>query len=182
MTLKIVSSSPEGKSVYENYEDFHQANWDRVVRYLAKRCSSWDDAEDIASQAFVYCYQHWDAYDPAKASQSSWLFMIVSSRLKNYYRDRRLHVDIDEFSEVLTDGGNEMEAGLRLDGIRQDLADALQSLPDKYRDALVMRYYGDKTDQEIALALGTSTGNVRVLVHRAAEKLRKLLPEGMLED
>jgi len=53
--------------------------------------------------------------------------------------------------------------------------DALASLPHRQRAALVLRYYEDRTDAEIADVLGCRPATVRSLVHRGLASLRKVI-------
>jgi RNA polymerase sigma factor (sigma-70 family) len=53
--------------------------------------------------------------------------------------------------------------------------DALAALPHRQRAALVLRYYEDRTDAEIADALGCRPATVRSLVHRGLVALRKVI-------
>lgn len=56
------------------------------------------------------------------------------------------------------------------------LWDALLRLPYRQRAALVLRYYEDATEADIAIALDVRPATVRSLVHRGLEKLRKEVP------
>ena len=62
---------------------------------------------------------------------------------------------------------------------RSDDADvlgaALATLPYRQRAALVLRYYSDLPDAEIAVALGCRPGTVGSLVHRGLERLREVV-------
>ena len=53
--------------------------------------------------------------------------------------------------------------------------DALAALPHRQRAALVLRYYEDRTEAEIAAVLGCQPATVRSLVHRGLEALRKVI-------
>jgi RNA polymerase sigma factor (sigma-70 family) len=58
----------------------------------------------------------------------------------------------------------------------EELADVLVTLPHRQRAAIVLRYYHDLPDREIARVLGCRVGTVASLVHRALERLREVLP------
>ena len=55
------------------------------------------------------------------------------------------------------------------------LGTALATLPYRQRAALVLRYYSDLPDAEIAVALGCRPGTVASLVHRGLERLREVV-------
>lgn len=167
----------DAAAFYATFEEFFQAHWQRVVRYLFKKSASFADAEDIASQAFLYCQQHWQQYDAGKASQTTWLFMIVQSRWLNHCRSQKNHVDIDMLSNVLPDDEDPMHQAIELQGARQQIALALGTLPANQKKAVIHRYFGNRSDQEIAGILGTSPGNVRIMIHRALHRMRDAMAQ-----
>jgi RNA polymerase sigma factor (sigma-70 family) len=58
---------------------------------------------------------------------------------------------------------------------RRQVVAALRSLPPRQREALVLRYYGDLSEAQIALAMGISRGAVRSHTARAIASLRAVL-------
>jgi RNA polymerase sigma factor (sigma-70 family) len=56
------------------------------------------------------------------------------------------------------------------------LLNALAALPERQRVAVVLRYWGDWTEREIAASLGCRPGTVKSLVSRALDELRKVVP------
>lgn len=164
------------------FEVFYQMHYDMVLNYLRSRCPSREDAEDITSQVFTYCYTHWSEYDPEKASPKTWLFMIARSRWIDFGRKRREFVDIDEMSNVLTDDADPMDRAMRLQAIRQELAAALKILPEQQQKAVVLRFFSDCDDAMIARRLGTTQGNVRVMISRALKRMQPMLSFALEEE
>jgi RNA polymerase sigma factor (sigma-70 family) len=58
---------------------------------------------------------------------------------------------------------------------RKQVVTALRSLPPRQREALVLRYYGDLSEAQIALAMGISRGAVKSHTARAIASLRAVL-------
>ena len=161
------------RSFYETYELFYEAYYGIVVGYLKKRVNSTADAEDIAGKVFLYCFEKWDSYDPAKASQITWLFMIVRSKWTDFLRANKAFVEISELDEMLASEGDPIERSIYIQEIRDEVAVLLEKLPDIQRKAIVLRFIGEFSDNEIAKKLGTTAGNVRVIIHRGLTKIRK---------
>ena len=80
--------------------------------------------------------------------------------------------DINEMDERLSAEEDQIENAIRLETIRQALAVALKSLPKKQMKAIIMRYFGNYDDDFIARQLGTTSGNIRVMIHRGLNKLK----------
>ena len=157
---------------FEKYESFYEAYYRIVLGYLRKKVDSLADAEDIAGKVFLYCYEKWETFDPSKACQSTWLFMIVRSRWTDFLRTNRGYIDIDELDGFLTKDEDQIENAVRLESIRNELAVSLEKLPENQRKAIIMRYFGEYSDEEIAGHLNTNAGNVRVIIHRGLSKLK----------
>ena len=168
----VVQFERNPHAFYEKYESFYEAYYRIVLGYLRKKVNSLADAEDIAGKVFLYCFEKWETYDPSKASHATWLFMIVRSRWTNFLRTNRSFVDIDELDEMLTNDEDQIENAVRLESIRQELAVSLEGLPENQRKAIIMRYFGDYSDDDIANHLNTTAGNVRVIIHRGLSKLK----------
>lgn len=167
-----VEADKENKVIHTQYEQFYQAYYGLVLGYLRNKVQSVSDAEDITSKVFLYCFEKWNTYDPSKASQITWLFMIVRSRWVDFLRTNRSYVDIDELDEVLTNGNDELDNAVRIQAIRQELAASLEKLHENQRTAIIMRYFGDYKDSEIARYLNITEGNVRVIIHRGVSRLK----------
>ncbi|MBQ9252438.1 MAG: sigma-70 family RNA polymerase sigma factor [Clostridia bacterium] len=159
-----------------DYEEFYSANYIKVVRYLGRKCANFHDAEDLAHECFLYCYKHWNEYNPAKASVTTWLFLVVRSRWKNYLRDHKEFSTLEGLEEVIP-GEGDMDRAVWLQSLRNELASLLKNLPEKQREAIVLRYFEQWEDADIANRLNTSQVNVRVLIYRGLQKMNREFSE-----
>lgn len=157
-----------------SFEDFYHEYYSNVLFYVMKKMNSRSDAEDLTGEVFLYCYEHFSEYDPTKSSYKTWLFLIVNSRLKNYYRDRKITADWSELENVLTDGDDDMGRAVYLEQLRDQLVAAVRKLPEKQMKAVVWRYFQEKSFEYIAEQLETTPGNVRVMLSRAMDKLETI--------
>lgn len=155
------------------FEEFYDDNYRKVVGYINRKIGNPHDAEDLASEIFIYCYSHYDDYDPSKSSLNTWLYMIVNSRIKNHYRDARTYVDLESLVGVLPDDSVDMDACIYLEQLHSLLEKALMKLPERQRKIVSMRYFEEKSNAEIAEALGMTQVNVRVQLSRALAVMEK---------
>lgn len=156
------------------FADFYNAHYKKVVYYINMKIGNPHDAEDLASEIFMYCFSHYDDYNPEKSSLSTWLYMIVNCRIKNHYRDARTYVDLETLVGVLPDETIDMDACIYLQQLKQQLEKAMERLPERQRKIVSMRYFEEKTNGEIAAELGMSQVNVRVQLSRALDVLEKM--------
>jgi RNA polymerase sigma-70 factor (sigma-E family) len=133
-------------------------------------------AEDVVQEAFCGLFRHWaQLTDPAKALP--YLRSAVLNGCRSAWRRRRRRPDgavletgpweTAESAETLVLVGEEH---------RQVLA-ALQRLPERQREALVLRFYLGLAEQEIAACMGISQGTVKSTTSRALAALGRLIRE-----
>ena len=163
------------------FEEIYDRHYFEVLRYLNRRMGNSHDAEDLAGDVFLYCYQHYDGYDPEKSSVTTWLYLVVNSRLKNYYRDRKPQSDFDELEDWLFSDEPDMERSVWLEQLRDFMAKKLKLLPERQRQVVIMRFFQNMDYDEIAQELGTSQGNVRVILTRSLAKLREYINDSQLD-
>jgi RNA polymerase sigma-70 factor, ECF subfamily len=109
-------------------------------------------------------------------SFGAWLAAIARNLAKDHHRRRAPEDELteemsrDELELQLTRGDNEQRAGAILDVIR--------SLPEAYREPLILRLVEGMTGPEIATRTGLTPGSVRVNLHRGMQQLRAGLSAG----
>lgn len=153
------------------FDTFYSEHYNRVLNYLKSKIDIAEDAEDVVSDIFLYCYQHYADYDPQKSSLTTWLYLIVNSRLKNYYRDHVTYTDFETVSNITPDDGLDLDQGVYLEQLHDFIMNSIKSLPERQQTIIILRYFKNCTSEEIAEKLGITPGNVRVLLSRALNKL-----------
>jgi len=173
-TLEVLRPQQTGAAVEKMpFEELYNQYYTKIFLYIKNKINNIQDAEDLTSEAFIYCYNHYDDYDPTKSALTTWLYLIVNSRLKNYYRDHKEHTDIGALENLLSDDRSDMDRGIYLEQLREVLARAIKTLPEKQQQIVVLRYFKNKDSNEIAEILDMTPGNVRVQLSRALDKMEK---------
>lgn len=144
------------------YEDYHM----KVLRYINAKVNDYYLAEDLCSDIFVKVYEKLDSFNENKASISTWIFTITRNRLIDYYRSRKVMVEIPE---ELT---YEVEEDEFDENVLNKLADALQSLDNRSKKLIVMYYYENKKLKDIAEELNISYPYAKV-IHKKALLMMK---------
>ena len=160
-----------------SFEEFYQQYYLNACIYVTRKTGNSHDGEELACAVFMYCYQHFSEYDPSKASIGTWLYVIMNSRLKNYYRDKKETVDIEALGDTLQSDSDDMERAVEIQEDRRRIAEALKILPETQRAIVVYRYFKDLSSAETAEILGISEGNVRTQLSRALAKMRQVLQQ-----
>jgi RNA polymerase sigma-70 factor (sigma-E family) len=139
---------------------------DRLLRLAFQLCHDRAAAEDLVQQALEQVYRRWRARGAVEQPHA----YARKAVLNEYLRRRRLAAS----HEVFTDSPPETSDRAEDDAIveRDAMWRALERLPRRQRAALVLRYYEDVPDAEIAALLGCRPATVRSLVARGLAGLR----------
>lgn len=148
------------------------ARWQGPLVNLAYRfCRDRGRAEDMAQETFLRAFRRLGSWR-RDAAFSTWLFALAT----NVYRTelRRTPTEPVEFEEHLaTSASAEAEAG---ESDRRSLVHrALQSLPPKYRDPLILFYFHDQDVAMTALSLDLPAGTVKARLSRGRAFLKSKL-------
>jgi len=101
---------------------------------------------------------------------STWLFQVALNHCRDEMRKKRyIHVPLEEVEELAGDSTPDPERLHLAKEVRKIVAE----LPDKMREVVVLKYYHDLMDEEIASATGIPAGTVKSRLHRASEIIRK---------
>lgn len=123
-------------------------------------------AEELVQDAFVRLHRSGTA--PAIGAELAYLRRTVINLSHGHHRHLRV-VRGHRPDAPGTEASAEVDA-VRRDGQRR-VVDAVRALPERQRDCIILRFYADLTDVEIADALGISAGSVKTHLHRARAAL-----------
>jgi len=124
------------------------------------------DAEDLVQAALAKTFLAWDRIEDPGALDGYVRKAMVNTHI-SWWRRRRL----DEYpTDEIPDRAIADHAGNS--DLQDTLRRAIDRLPQRMRAAVMLRYYEDMTEAEVADALGVSLGTVKSTVSRAVAKLR----------
>src|SRR3954469_16972643 len=150
-----------------------------LLRYCGRILSD-DRAEDAVQQSFVKAYDAMRRGDN-ELNLRPWLYRIAHNTALNGLRDKALKYE--PLDPQLDGVERPDQAAERREGVRDVLA-AVDELPQRQRDAMVLRELEGRSYDEIAGALGVTGGAVRQLLNRARTTLRAgvtaVTPYGMV--
>lgn len=167
--LVLEAQNGEKEAIGELYDYFLES----IYRFLYFRVSSESEAEDLTEEVFFKMLKNLKKYEKrGEMPFSAWLFRIAKNALVDYYRQKTV---VEEISEDAADERvkTEDETEEKID--RKRLLKAVKKLPKAQSEAIILRFFSDRTNPEIAAILGKSETAVRILQSRGLRKLKDFL-------
>ncbi|WP_445524649.1 SigE family RNA polymerase sigma factor [Streptomyces cyslabdanicus] len=149
------------------FQEFVRARWSHLVRTAYLLTGDVHHAEDLTQTALAKAYRSWRRVSRS-ASPEAYVRRILVNCNSDRFRKRRVR---EALTATPPDAAGRDEAVTRADE-RSALLAALAGLPPKQRAVIVMRYWEDLPEAEVAEILGCSPGTVKSQASKALAKLR----------
>lgn len=164
----------------DRFDQFVADRLDRLLRYATALTCDPHLAQDIVQEVLLRAQSRWARISALQAPDSYVRRMVTNEYLS--WRRRRAartiastHSTLDALAAPAADHA---DGYAERDAMRSRIA----ALPRKQRAAILLRYYEDCTDAEIAEALGCSAGTVRSHISRALGSLRAAEPRPIFKE
>jgi RNA polymerase sigma-70 factor (sigma-E family) len=158
-TTKLAQEAPA-------FEEYAASAWPRLYRSSYLLTGNHADAEDLAQQTLLQAFRSWAKVSRAD-EPAAYLRRMQTNLFLSQRRPRARSL------ELLTDAPPEPRlAPTAGPEDRMVLWPHVAALAPRQRAVIVLRYYEQLSEREIAEALGCSTGNVKSTAHRALHALR----------
>jgi RNA polymerase sigma factor (sigma-70 family) len=159
------SGVPMQERETSSFEAVYAARRKQLARYATMLVGDAQLGDDLAQEAFIRCFTK------RRPLEDPWPYLraIVTNLAKDQYRHnsvvRRKAGLLRPLADVLPPGEDRMV-----------LLTAIYALPIRQRAAVVLKFYEDCSEQEIALVIGCRPGTVKSLLSRALTTLRTEVP------
>lgn len=140
-----------------------------LLRIARSQCSGGVDPDDAVQESWLLIYRRIGTLRTAGAFPA-WMFSIVRRECNRLWRATRSQVALPEPNHPIC-------AYHEHTGLRADLVAAIQSLPDKYREAIVLRDFEEYSITETADALRLTRAAVKSRIHRGRQMIREYLAD-----
>ncbi|MEW6348816.1 MAG: sigma-70 family RNA polymerase sigma factor [Thermodesulfobacteriota bacterium] len=148
--------------------------YSRPLTTLVQRIvGDWEDAKDITQTAFLKAYESLPRFMMA-SSFKTWLYRIAINAARDHLRKKSARPDPEAVDE-LADPGDSVTKRLDKARMEAELRKAVESLPEKQRETLLLRVDGGLDYKEIAKVLGGTPGAARGNFFQATKSLKEKL-------
>jgi RNA polymerase sigma-70 factor, ECF subfamily len=149
---------------------------DRVFRLCFSMLRDRSQAEDVAQEVFLRIFRALPGY-AGKSALSTWIYAISRNACLSELRKRRPSVSLDASDDEYDHEVAALAAPDPDDSATTSVAQVLDQLPERYRQAIVLFYMEDKSYEQTAEILGLPLGTVKALLHRGRKRLVELTRE-----
>ena len=146
----------------------------RVYRQAYRMLGDQAEAEDVAQEAMLKLWKIAPDWRQGEAKVTTWLYRIVANLCTDRLRKRRPNDSLDSVAEP-EDGAASVPDQMQDQTRSFALNEALDQLPDRQKQAVVLRHLEELTNPEIAEVMGVGVGAVENLIARGKRALAGLL-------
>lgn len=158
------------------YDDLYVHFAHKVYRFVAFKLPRGEDAEELTAEVFLRAWEYMLTSDVQEVG--GLFFKIARNLIANFYRKHHPTTELVEGSPAAIQSGSMSEDvadRLEVEALRA----SIDKLPADQSEILVLRFFNEMSVDEIAVILEKTPNNVRVLIHRARQALKKYVePEG----
>lgn len=165
----------EKKQSDRSIEELMREHGNAVLRTAYSYVNDRDAAEDLFQEVFIKAYYNMDKFR-GDCSIKSWLIRITINVCKDYLKSayQQKVVPMMEFEEDAIVSDNDFEEVENADRDRT-IRQAVESLPETYREVVMSVYFNEMSVAETAAALGIAEGTVKSRLSRARDVLKNKL-------
>jgi RNA polymerase sigma-70 factor, ECF subfamily len=169
----LVARARTDRAAFGELYELHRGH---VLAFVRSRLRHASDAEDVTQEVFLRALGAIGRYELRGWPFRAWLFQIAANAVADHHsRGRRHGGGLDDVPHGLLAGGSwPDEVVADIDAVRRSWT-AIDALPARQRTALALQVAADLPLDEVGARMGTSTGAVKLLLHRARHGVRRRL-------
>ncbi len=147
----------------------------KLSHYLRKFIHDSDELEDVLQAVFIKAYENLYGFDE-KRKFSSWIYRIAHNEAVNHIKKyARISVSLDEVESILVDEKVNIQKGIDQKIFQQELEQAFLLMKEKYREAIILFFFEQKSYEEMSEILRIPISTVGTLIARGKKQLRYVL-------
>jgi RNA polymerase sigma factor (sigma-70 family) len=157
----------------------------RLRNFIRKRVVDPSDAEDILQEVFYELVETYRLMQPLEQA-GAWLFRVARNRITDLFRKKKANVSTNDpvvaedgesltLEDLLPSPNAEPDAAYARTVLMEELADALEELPEEQRDVFIAHEIEGRSFKELAAATGLSVNTLLSRKHYAVIHLRERL-------
>ncbi len=175
---EVVQQSLTNTAFFEQIVLRYERKLTAYIRRLG--VATHEDQQDVLQDIFIKVYKNLNGFDTS-LTFSSWIYRIAHNEAISWYRKKHVRPEghlVDNSDDVFELQGSSEQSSEKLFDEQVNATEvkrALGAIHQKYRDALILRFFEHKEYDEIGDILKIPTGTVGTLIHRGKQELKSKL-------
>ena len=159
----------------QEFINFYNNNLDKVFRFIYFRVDKIEIAQDLTAQAFLKCWQTDTNSKSVIKNPQAFVYRVARNQIIDFYRQKnKTPISLEELKEKGIEVPQKsfvfkIELTLEMENLKK----VLQRIKPEYSEVIIWHYIDNLSTKEISEILQKKENNVRVLLHRALETLKK---------
>jgi RNA polymerase sigma factor (sigma-70 family) len=178
--LRLIEEAKAGDEAA--FEQLYNEFYEPILKFIAFRVPSYDDAEDIAQNVFMRFYNNIGNWQDQGYSPLAYVFTVARTSVADYYRKNKVKKveNSEEILPLLTDKSARPDEIAQSNENIQSILQAIRSLPQNYQEVISLRLIKNLDYSDIAAITGKTEVNIRKIYSRGLQKLQKVLEKEKL--
>ena len=157
----------------ESFDKFFEIFTPKLVAWVTSRGCAMGEAESVVQDVMVAAWSRAKSFDSSKASARTWIYTLARNRMIDLYRSGARRAAAHEQVGTIAETMEEVQDEPQKDLARNQVIDAVETLPIEQRDVIFKVYFEGRSHREIAEDLDLPLGTVKSRARLGFQKLRK---------
>lgn len=155
------------------FAELYNLYFKKIYRFIFFRVSHKEVAEDLAEDVFLKAYLKISSISDDNAF-AGWLYQIARNKVIDYYREKKITVDLEEVENTLEYENNVIDF-INLSQQQAVFVKHLKQLTPEQQIVIKLKFLEDLSNEEISAVMQKNEGTIRVIQHRAIQRLKELI-------
>lgn len=166
-----IIETPEDKKAFEKlYKEYKSIMYNTAYKIIKDEYL----AEDAVHNAFMSLIKNFKKINKMNCNEMrNYLLIINRNAAYAVYNDLKKNTDIDDYVEFVSD--EDIELSYEISENIEKIFNTIMSIEKKYSDVLVLKFFYNMKDNEIANALNITVENTRIRIFRGRNKIKSIL-------
>ncbi len=170
-------------TIYKEFESEAIPHMDILYNYALRMTGNSDDAHDLVQETYLKAFRFWDKYEKG-TNIRAWLFRIMKNSYINRYRKESKKPETIDYEDIAnfyntirhqSTDQNDLQEKIFGGLLEDDVARALESLPEDFRTVVILSDIEGLSYDEISEFVDCPIGTVRSRLHRGRKMLQTKL-------
>lgn len=169
----VEQTRSQNKEYYGHIIDRYES---KLLAYIKRLTYNSLEAEDLVQQTFVNAYINLNSFD-TDSKFSSWIYRIAHNLAINWFKKRKpqASLDQDEITANILKDKIDIEKDFIDKETGEEILKAINKLPGKFKDPFILKYFEEKSYDEISYILRIPKNTIGTFISRAKKHLQKEL-------